>query len=138
MGTVMPRRSIMFRLIETMKKRNVFPNEATVRSLIHGVFCCVAPRKAFELLIMLLEKKPMMQRLASDTLLFCLSNHHMATEAALFMNKLSGRGYMPNNSTFNLTMTCLIKGFNLDETCQILDSYIERGFKPGVIDILTR
>ncbi|PPD79133.1 hypothetical protein GOBAR_DD23941 [Gossypium barbadense] len=49
-----------FRLIETMKKRNVFPNEATVRSLIHGVFRCVAPRKAFELLIMFLEKEPMM------------------------------------------------------------------------------
>ncbi|KAB2037500.1 hypothetical protein ES319_D03G079300v1 [Gossypium barbadense] len=38
---------------------------------------------------------------------------------------------MPDNSTFNLTMTRLIKGFNLDETCQILDSYIERGLKPG-------
>ncbi|TYH83696.1 hypothetical protein ES332_D02G148700v1 [Gossypium tomentosum] len=120
-----------FRLIETMKKRNVFPNEATVRSLIHGVFRCVAPRKAFELFIMFLEKEPMMQRLACDTLLLCLSNHHMATEATLFMNKLSGRGYMPDNLTFNLTMTCLIKGFNLDETCQILDSYIERGLKPG-------
>ncbi|XP_022760644.1 putative pentatricopeptide repeat-containing protein At3g16890, mitochondrial [Durio zibethinus] len=120
-----------FRLVETMKRSNVFPNEATVRSLIHGVFHCVAPRKAFELLIMFLEKEPMIQKLACDTLLFCLTNNHMAREAALFMKKLSGRGYMPDNSTFNLTMTFLIKEFDLDETCQILDSFIERGLKLG-------
>ncbi|XWS53543.1 hypothetical protein CRYUN_Cryun10bG0010300 [Craigia yunnanensis] len=120
-----------FRLVETMKKRNVLPNEATVRSLIHGVFRCVTPHRAFELLILFLEKEPMMQKLVCDTLLFCLSNNYMAREAALFMKKLSGRGYMPDNSTFNLTMTCLIKGFNLDETCQILDSFIERGLKLG-------
>ncbi|XWS08516.1 hypothetical protein CRYUN_Cryun40dG0009300 [Craigia yunnanensis] len=120
-----------FRFVETMKKRNVFPNEATVRSLIHGVFRCVAPRKAFELLLMFSEKEPMMQKLACDTLLFCLLNSYMAREAALFMKKLSGRGYMPDNSTFNLMMTCLIKGFNLDETCQIADSFIERGLKLG-------
>ncbi|KAK8489682.1 hypothetical protein V6N11_046265 [Hibiscus sabdariffa] len=119
-----------FRLVETMKKRNVFPNEATMRSLIHGVFHCVAPRKAFELLIMFLEKEPIMQRLTCDTLLFCLSNHHMAREAAMFMKKLSGRGYLPDNSTFNLAMTCLIKGFDLYETCQILDSFIDLGLKP--------
>ena len=113
-----------FRLVETMKKRNVFPNEATVRSLIPGVFRCVAPRKAFELLIMFLEKEPMMQKLACNTLLFCLSNNYMAREAALFVKKLSGRGYipLPDNSTFNLTVTCLIKEFDLDETCQIVDS----------------
>ncbi|KAK8547666.1 hypothetical protein V6N13_009069 [Hibiscus sabdariffa] len=120
-----------FRLVETMKKRNVFPNEATMRSLIHGVFHCMAPRKAFELLIMFLEKEPIMQRLTCDTLLFCLSNHHMAREAAMFMKKLSGRGYLPDNSTFNLAMTCLIKGFDLYETCQILDSFIDLGLKPG-------
>ncbi|XVF38821.1 hypothetical protein REPUB_Repub20aG0135200 [Reevesia pubescens] len=75
----------MFRLVETMNKRNVFPNEATLRSLIHGVFRCVAPHKAFELLIMFPEKEPMMQKLACDTLLFCLSNNRMAREAALSM-----------------------------------------------------
>ncbi|KAK6265314.1 hypothetical protein QUC31_016151 [Theobroma cacao] len=120
-----------FRLVEMMKKRNVIPNEATVRSLIHGVFRCVAPHEAFELLIMFLEKEPMMQKLACDTLLYCLSNNSMAREAALFMKKLAGRGYLPDNSTFNLTMACLIKGLDLDETCLILDSFVELGVKLG-------
>ncbi|KAJ0035333.1 hypothetical protein Pint_24394 [Pistacia integerrima] len=108
-----------FRVLEMMKERKVSPNEATVRSLVHGVFRCSAPRKAFELLIMFMEREPVMPKLACDTLLYCLSNNSMAREAAMFLRKVGERGYLPESSTFNTTMTCLITGLNLDETSGI-------------------
>ncbi|KAL3582006.1 hypothetical protein D5086_016338 [Populus alba] len=94
-----------FRVFETMKLRNVNPNEATIRSLVHGVFRCVAPREAFELVIDFIEKEPVLGRLACDTLLCCLSEKCMPREAGALLRKLGGRGYLPDSSTFNITMT---------------------------------
>ncbi|KAJ6768548.1 TETRATRICOPEPTIDE REPEAT (TPR)-LIKE SUPERFAMILY PROTEIN-RELATED [Salix koriyanagi] len=120
-----------FRVFETMKLRNVSPNEATIRSLVHGVFHCVAPCEAFELVINFIEKEPVLGRLACDTLLCCLSEKCMPKEAGALLRKLGERGYLPGNSTFNITMTCLLKGLDVNETCGILDKFIERGVKLG-------
>ncbi|KAJ6726495.1 hypothetical protein OIU79_004608 [Salix purpurea] len=120
-----------FRVFETMKLRNVSPNEATIRSLVHGVFHCVAPCEAFELVINFIEKEPVLGRLACDTLLCCLSEKCMPKEAGALLRKLGERGYLPDNSTFNITMTCLLKGLDVNETCGILDKFIERGVKLG-------
>ncbi|KAG5240298.1 pentatricopeptide repeat-containing protein [Salix suchowensis] len=107
------------------------PNEATIRSLVHGVFHCVAPCEAFELVINFIEKEPVLGRLACDTLLCCLSEKCMPKEAGALLRKLGERGYLPGNSTFNITMTCLLKGLDVNETCGILDKFIERGVKLG-------
>ncbi|KAH8500914.1 hypothetical protein H0E87_015946 [Populus deltoides] len=120
-----------FRVFETMKLRNVNPNEATIRSLVHGVFRCVAPREAFELVIDFIEKEPVLGRLACDTLLCCLSEKCMPREAGALLRKLGERGYLPDSSTFNITMTCLLKGLDVNETCGILDKFIARGAKLG-------
>nr|TKS03067.1 hypothetical protein D5086_0000158580 [Populus alba] len=120
-----------FRVFETMKLRNVNPNEATIRSLVHGVFRCVAPREAFELVIDFIEKEPVLGRLACDTLLCCLSEKCMPREAGALLRKLGGRGYLPDSSTFNITMTGLLKGLDVNETCEILDKFIARGAKLG-------
>ncbi|KAF2289108.1 hypothetical protein GH714_028968 [Hevea brasiliensis] len=84
-----------FRVLETMKARKLSPNEATIRAFIHGVFCCVAPIKAFELAIRFIEGEPVFRRLACDTLLCCLSNNNMAREAGALLGKLGKRGYLP-------------------------------------------
>ncbi|KAK2644889.1 hypothetical protein Ddye_020084 [Dipteronia dyeriana] len=120
-----------FKILDIMKKRNVSPNEATVRSLVHGLFHCLAPQKAFELLVRFIEKEPRMWKLASDTLLCSLSNNSMASEAAMILRKTGERGFVPETSTFNITMTCLIKGLDINEICGILDTFMERGVKPG-------
>ncbi|KAJ6902832.1 hypothetical protein NC651_020347 [Populus alba x Populus x berolinensis] len=118
-----------FRVFETMKLRNVNPNEATIRSLVHGVFRCVAPREAFELVIDFIEKEPVLGRLACDTLLCCLSEKCMPREAGALLRKLGERGYLPDSSTFNITMTCLLKGLDVNETCGILDKFIARDMR---------
>ncbi|KAF3975304.1 hypothetical protein CMV_001428 [Castanea mollissima] len=120
-----------FRLIEMMKERNVSPSDATIRSLVHGVFRCVAPNKAFELLSRFIERELVLSKLAYDTILYCLSNKSMAREAAMFLRSCGAKGYLPDSSSFNITMACLIKGLDLNETCEIFRSFIERGVKPG-------
>ena len=120
-----------FRLIDMMKERNVSPSDATIRSLVHGVFRCVAPNKAFELLSRFVERELVLSKLAYDTILYCLSNKSMAREAAMFLRSCGAKGYLPDSSLFNITMACLIKGLDLNETCEIFRSFIERGVKPG-------
>ncbi|KAH9766094.1 putative pentatricopeptide repeat-containing protein [Citrus sinensis] len=120
----------VFRVLEIMKERNVCPNEATVRSLVHGVFRCLDPHKAFELLIRFMEREPLTQKLVCNTLLYRLSNNSMASEAAAILRKMGDRGYLPESSTFDYTVTCLVTGLDLNETCGILDTFIKRGVKP--------
>ncbi|KAK7821493.1 putative pentatricopeptide repeat-containing protein [Quercus suber] len=101
------------------------------RSLVHGVFRCVAPNKAFELLSRFVKRELVLSKLAYDTILYCLSNKSMAREAAMFLRSCGAKGYLPDSSLFNITMACLIKGLDLNETCEIFRSFIERGVKPG-------
>ncbi|CAL1397506.1 unnamed protein product [Linum trigynum] len=126
-----------FGVLNTMRARNVHPNEATIRSLVHGLFRCLPPAKAFELMIGFIEKEAKLRNLASDTLLCCLSENSMAEEAGALLRKLSETGYVPDGSTFNTTMTCLIKALDLNETCKILETFIKRGMKLGFNNYLS-
>ncbi|CAN1243300.1 Putative pentatricopeptide repeat-containing protein At3g16890, mitochondrial [Linum perenne] len=121
-----------FGVFETMKARNVHPNEATIRSLVHGVFRTLTPVKAFELMIAFIDRESILRKLACDTLLGCLSDNSMAIEAGTLLRKLGDTGYVPDTSAFNTTMTCLIKGLDLSETCKILDTFAGRGMKLGI------
>lgn len=122
-----------FRVLEIMKEKNVSPNEATIRSLVHGVFHCMAPSKAFELLLTFFERESVFFKVACDTILCCLSNYNMAKEIALFLKKSGARGYLPDSSTFNIIMVCLIKELAnpQNEVQEIFESFIQRGVKPG-------
>lgn len=55
----------------------------------------------------------------------------MPREAGALLRKLGERGYLPDSSTFNITMTCLLKGLDVNETCGMLDRFIEQGAKLG-------
>ncbi|CAB4261387.1 unnamed protein product [Prunus armeniaca] len=122
-----------FRVLEIMKEKHVSPNEATIRSLVHGVFRCMAPSKAFELLLTFSERESVFFKVACDTILCCLSNYNMAKEIALFLKKSGARGYLPDSSTFNIIMVCLIKELAnpQNEVQEIFESFIQRGVKPG-------
>ncbi|KAL2921196.1 hypothetical protein RDABS01_012687 [Bienertia sinuspersici] len=106
-----------FRVLETMKAKKVAPSEATYRSLVHGVFRCLGPNKAFELLSKFVEKEPVLPKVACDTIL--------------------ERGYLPDTSVFNITITCLIKKLNVEETCEIVNSFLELGFSLSLRTYLT-
>ncbi|XP_050224645.1 putative pentatricopeptide repeat-containing protein At3g16890, mitochondrial [Mercurialis annua] len=118
-----------FSVLDKMKARKVSPNEATVRSFIHGVFRCVAPDKAFEIAIKFIERQHVLQKLACDTLLCCLSSNNMAREAGALLKKFGKLGYMPDNAAFNIAVNCLIKGLDLNDTCNILGEFVEQGSK---------
>ncbi|BFG13749.1 hypothetical protein CerSpe_000220 [Prunus speciosa] len=122
-----------FRVLEIMKEKNVSPNEATIRSLVHGVFRCMVPSKAFELLLNFFERESVFFKVACDTILCCLSIYNMAKEIALFLKKSGARGYLPDSSTFNIIMVCLIKELAnpQNEVQEIFESFIQRGVKPG-------
>ncbi|XP_062077772.1 putative pentatricopeptide repeat-containing protein At3g16890, mitochondrial [Humulus lupulus] len=120
-----------FQILETMKERNVSPNEATIRSFVHGVFRCLVPSKAFELLFRFVENGTFFSKLACDTILYCLNNNSMAREAAQFLREIGLKGYLPDSSTFNVAMVCLIKGLDLNDTCEVFKSFVDRGVKPG-------
>ena len=85
-----------FGVFETMKDSGVYPNEATVRALVHGVFRCVDPSKALELLSEFLDREQEQERvhfmLACDTVLYCLANNSMAKEMVVFLRRVLGRG----------------------------------------------
>ncbi|XP_065863751.1 putative pentatricopeptide repeat-containing protein At3g16890, mitochondrial isoform X1 [Euphorbia lathyris] len=125
-----------FRILETMKTQKVSPNEATIRSFIHGVFRCVESSKAFELATDFIERQPVFRKLSFDTLLYCLSDKNMARESGLLLRKLGRLGYSPDNSTFNMTMNCLINSFDLNETCSILDIFAGQGIKLSLCNYL--
>ncbi|KAJ4822542.1 hypothetical protein Tsubulata_022393 [Turnera subulata] len=98
---------------QQMSADNCKPDRFTYNILIHGF----------------IEREPGLGRLTCDTLLCCLSTNSMAREAGSLLRKLGQRGYMPNSFTFNVTMTCLLRGLDLKETCEILDSFIQKGMK---------
>ncbi|KAF8095435.1 hypothetical protein N665_0332s0017 [Sinapis alba] len=116
---------------ETMRRRKMSPNEATVRTLVHGVFRCLPKCEAFEVLLGFMEKESSLQRVVYDTVLCCLSSNSMAKETAMFLRKIGEGGYVPDSSTFNAAMSCLLKGCDLVETCGIFDGFVGRGVKPG-------
>ncbi|KAG6597564.1 putative pentatricopeptide repeat-containing protein, mitochondrial, partial [Cucurbita argyrosperma subsp. sororia] len=120
-----------FGVLQTMKERNVVPNAATMRSLVHGVFRCCAPDKAFEYLLDFVEKKPGVSQLVCDNILYCLSNNSMASEAVMFLSKMGKKGYVPDSSTFNVTMACVLNKLDQKEACDIFDNCTQRGVKPG-------
>ena len=68
---------------------------------------------------------------ACDTILYCLANNAMASEAAEFLRDAWLKGYLPDSSTFNIVMTCLIKELDLDETCGIFERFTKQGVKPS-------
>ncbi|XP_048594782.1 putative pentatricopeptide repeat-containing protein At3g16890, mitochondrial [Brassica napus] len=113
---------------ETMQARKMSPNEATIRTLVHGVFRCLPKCEAFEVLLGFMEKDSSLQRVGYDTVLCCLARNSMAKETALFLRKT---GYVPDSLTFNAAKSCLLKGFDLAETCGIFDGFVRRGVKPG-------
>ncbi|GFZ13927.1 pentatricopeptide (PPR) domain protein 40 [Actinidia rufa] len=115
-----------FKVFEKMKERNVHPNDATFRSLVNGVFRCVLPCKAFELLSRFVEREPILPKVACDTILHCLSSNSLSKEVAEFLRNTKEKCYLPDSSTINISMTCLIKGLDLEEACDILDSFTER------------
>ncbi|KAH1238714.1 putative pentatricopeptide repeat-containing protein, mitochondrial [Glycine max] len=126
-----------FGVFETMKDSGVYPNEATVRALVHGVFRCVDPSKALELLSEFLDREQEQERvhfmLACDTVLYCLANNSMAKEMVVFLRRVLGRGgYFPGNSVFNVVMACLVKGAELRETCDVFEILRKQGVKAGI------
>ncbi|KAJ4897042.1 Putative pentatricopeptide repeat-containing protein [Raphanus sativus] len=110
-------------------------NEATVRTLVRGVFRCLPKREAFEVLVGFVERESSLRlrRVGYDTVLSCLSSNSMGKETALFLRKIGG-GYVPDSSTFNAAMSCVLKGCDDDdlvETCGLFDGFVSRGVKPG-------
>ncbi|KAF4355104.1 hypothetical protein G4B88_004316 [Cannabis sativa] len=121
-----------FQVLETMKKRNVSPNEATIRSFVHGVFRSLVPGKAFELLFGYVKNGNFFSKLACDTILYCLTSNSMVKETAQFLREIRLKGYLPDSSTFNMAMVCLIKeDFDLNDSCEIFESFVDDGVKPG-------
>ncbi|KAH8496383.1 hypothetical protein H0E87_019221 [Populus deltoides] len=55
----------------------------------------------------------------------------MPREAGALSRKLGEGGYLPDISTFNIPVTCLLKGLDVNETCGMLDRFIEQGAKLG-------
>ncbi|KAK6930244.1 Pentatricopeptide repeat, partial [Dillenia turbinata] len=118
-----------FGVLNMMKERSVNPSDATFRSLVYGVFRAVEPEKALELLTRYLEVEPILPKLACDAIFYCLSSKSMPRETASFLKRAIEKGYLPDNATFNVTMASLIKGADLDEMCELLDTLLERGLK---------
>ncbi|RDX81030.1 putative pentatricopeptide repeat-containing protein, mitochondrial, partial [Mucuna pruriens] len=126
-----------FGVFETMKEGGVCPNDATVRALVHGVFRCSDPSKAHKFLLSkFLDKECVHFKLACDTVFYCLANNSMVKELVMFLRKVLGRGYVPDNSVFNVIMACLIKGAELRETCDIFEILRKQGVKAGIVTYL--
>ncbi|RAL50444.1 hypothetical protein DM860_016911 [Cuscuta australis] len=120
-----------FQMIETMKGRNVIPNEATLRALVGGVFRHSPPLDAFEMLYGWLEKEPVLPKVACDAILNCLCDNSLPTVAGEFLRESLTRGYLPDNQTFNSVVICLIKGLEIEVICQKLEFFNGRGLKMG-------
>ncbi|MCD7466355.1 hypothetical protein HAX54_002965 [Datura stramonium] len=76
-----------------------------------------------------LEKEPALPSVACSSTLRCLSTNFLPREAAQLLRISIHRGYILDNSTLNIVLTCLIKGLELDDTCQMLDFITVRGVK---------
>lgn len=83
--------------LEMMRVRKLNPNEATIRTFVHGIFRCLPPCKAFEVLVGFMEKDSNLQRVGYDAVLYCLSNNSMAKETGQFLRKIGERGYIPDS-----------------------------------------
>ncbi|KNA16234.1 hypothetical protein SOVF_091020 isoform A [Spinacia oleracea] len=125
------------RVLETMRVRKVAPSDATYRSLVHGVFRCLGKNEAFELFLGFVEREPILPKVFCDTVLHGLSSDTLAREAALFLQTCRERGYLPDTSVFNITITCLIKKLNVEETCEIVNSYLKLGLSLSLNTYLT-
>ncbi|KAH6816722.1 pentatricopeptide domain protein 40 [Perilla frutescens var. frutescens] len=121
-----------FRLLETMKARKVRPNEATYRSLINGVFGSASPLQAFELLSRWVNSEPNLPKVVYDSIIYKLCDNSLAKQAAEFLRTADERGYVPDSSISNIVMTCLIKGLDLEEVCQVFEYFIKRRVKVKV------
>ncbi|KAL3812291.1 hypothetical protein ACJIZ3_013559 [Penstemon smallii] len=118
-----------FKLLEKMKARNVRLNDATYRSLINGAFRSLSPHKALELLLGWVNREPDLPKVVYDGILYCLCNNSLPKNAAAFLRTAEEKGYVPDGSVSNITMTCLIKGLDLGETCEIFDNLIKQRAK---------
>ncbi|KAJ0238447.1 putative pentatricopeptide repeat-containing protein [Hirschfeldia incana] len=117
------------RMFEGMKGS---ANEATVRTLVHGVFRCLPKSEAFEVVVGVMEREGSLElrRVGCEVVLCCLSSKSMAKETALFLRKMDG--YVLDSLTFNGAMSCVLKGCDdLVETCEIFENFVSRGVKPG-------
>ncbi|XP_057785595.1 putative pentatricopeptide repeat-containing protein At3g16890, mitochondrial [Salvia miltiorrhiza] len=126
-----------FRLLETMKARKVSPNEATYRSLINGVFTSVSPVEAFRLLSRWVDSELDLPKVVFDSVIYHLCDNSLAKQAAEFFRKADARGYVPDSSTANIAMICLIKGLDIEETCQIFEHFIKRRVEVDLCTCLT-
>ncbi|KAD5508411.1 hypothetical protein E3N88_16114 [Mikania micrantha] len=120
-----------FSVLERMKESNVKPNDATFRSLVNGVFHNTQPLDALKLLSDFVEKEHVLHVAACGSVLLCLSRNSMSQEIGLFLKKIIKRGYIPDTMTLNITITCLLKGFDLMETCDIVNGLIVKGVNLG-------
>ncbi|GAA0162141.1 hypothetical protein LIER_18300 [Lithospermum erythrorhizon] len=120
-----------FRILDIMKEKNVKPNEATFRSLANGVFRCFPPHEALQVLTRWIEREPVFPKIASDIVLHCLADNNLPKEVAFFLTKFKDRGYFPDNTTFTILISCMIKGLEIDVTCQIFDSFTKQGMRVG-------
>lgn len=125
------------KVLETMKERHISPNEAAIRSLVHGAFRCLDPHKAFEMLLRVVEGEPLFCKLACNIILDCISSNFMSREAAKLLRHMLSKGYLLDNSTFDMTMICLIKYFHLDAVLEMFESSVELGVNPGFNTYLT-
>ncbi|KZV17028.1 pentatricopeptide repeat-containing protein mitochondrial [Dorcoceras hygrometricum] len=116
-----------FGVLERMKVMKVRPNDATYRSLVNGAFRILSPHEAFELLWRWVKNERKLPKVVYDSILYCLSHNSLARNTAVFLRTAAGHGYIPDTLTFNILITCLIKGLEIEETCQIFDYYIKKG-----------
>nr|GEW62249.1 putative pentatricopeptide repeat-containing protein At3g16890, mitochondrial [Tanacetum cinerariifolium] len=119
-----------FKVLERMKE-SVRPNEATFRSLVNGVFRNVGPLEGFKLLSDFVDNEDVLPVAIFESVLHSLSSNSLVNETAIFLKKSIERGYVPDTMTFNMTITCLLKGFDLIEICKIVDGLIGRGMNLG-------
>lgn len=96
----------------------------------------MTPDKAFELLLEFVEKKQRVSQLVGDNILYCLSNNSMASEAVMFLSKIGKKGYVPDNSIFNVTLACVLKKLDLKETCRYLINVCREVSSQGSVHIL--
>ncbi|KAG6431363.1 hypothetical protein SASPL_109442 [Salvia splendens] len=126
------------RLVKQMEALGYSPNVFTYTILMDGYIKARSIDEAFRLLETMKIRKLLsrwvdseldLPKVVFDSVICHLCDHSLAKQAADFLRKVEARGYFPNSSIANIAMTCLIKGLDVEETCQIFEHFIKRSVK---------
>ncbi|CAM0949498.1 unnamed protein product [Alopecurus aequalis] len=117
-------------VFKTMNEKGVLPNEASYRTLVHGVFRCLGGYKAYEMLNEWLGREPLLHPSMLHTMLYCLSKNEMAKEVVEVVMKMNTRGYLIDDATFGIVVSCAVKCLELSSLRELVDDFIRKGGNP--------